>query len=157
METQPTTEKRIVKIRLDAPEPAETPVQKPVAVVNKTGIQQHEINCIASAVWHEARNQPEAGQIAVAEVVLQRRENKRYPNDACEVITQRKQFSFVRAGRIPSIPVEDQRDMHEIADGVANGRLRSHVKGAMFFHATYVSPDWGRPKIGQVGDHVFYR
>lgn len=153
MKSEPEFETRSVQVVLPAPKPAA------VSAVRSTrkGIKNHEIDCIASAIYHEARNQPQAGQIAVAEVVMKRRGSKHYPSDACRVITQPRQFSFVRSGVIPQVPSKHRKNMRRIALGVVDGNLRSSVKGAMFFHATYVSPDWGRPRMGQVGDHVFYR
>jgi len=123
-----------------------------------TGVSRREIECLATAIWHEAGNQPRSGQIAVAEVVMRRRATGgMFPRNACRVITQPHQFSFVRAGVIPAVPAKVADDMRAIAHGVVDGSLRSSVRGAMFFHATYVSPNWGRVRLGQIGAHVFYR
>ena len=117
----------------------------------------NEVDCIASVVWHEARGQQRTGQIAVAEVVVRRRDSGRYPRTACGVVRQRAQFSFVRRGIIPRVPAADAPRMRQIALGVMEGRLRSPVRGAMFFHAAYASPGWDRRIMGRIGAHVFYR
>lgn len=118
-----------------------------------------DLACLASAVWHEARDQTREGQIAVAEVVLARTASGHYPKRACAVIAQRSQFSFVSNGVVPSVPKEDLEDMMAIAKGVASGALHSRFKGAMWFHATYSSPEWASSQIrlGRIGAHIFYK
>ena len=61
-----------------------------------------EQDCLASAVYFEARGEPIEGQLAVAEVVLNRAQSGRYPRTVCQVVTQPWQFSFVRRGHIPA-------------------------------------------------------
>lgn len=117
---------------------------------------KRDVNCLASAIWHEAGNQSHEGRVAVAEVVIARMRSKRYPDRACAVIAQKQQFSFVRRGVIPPVPVKEIREMTRIAMAVLSGRERSSVRGAMWFHATYVNPGWKVQRLGTIGQHVFY-
>lgn len=119
-------------------------------------LPQKSLNCLASAIWHEAGNQPREGKIAVAEVVLMRTKSNHYPDNICSVIRQPSQFSFVKNGWIPNVPYAQQQEMMEIAKGVYQGKMRSRVHGAMHFHANYVSPQWGYRFAGQIGDHLFF-
>ena len=117
---------------------------------------RREVGCLASAIWHEAGNQPHEGRVAVAEVVVARMNSGSYPKRACAVIAQRSQFSFVHRGVIPPVPAKQIREMTRIALAVLDGRERSRVHGAMWFHATYVDPRWKVPRLGTIGEHVFY-
>lgn len=118
---------------------------------------QREIDCIAAAVHHEARGEPLAGQVAVAEVVIARARSGKYPSKPCQVVTQRKQFSFVRNGRIPHVEPVALRRSRVIVRNVIAGTKRTRVRGSLFFHAIRLPRQWNRPLAGQIGGHVFYR
>ncbi|GAA3257873.1 hypothetical protein GCM10020258_18450 [Sphingomonas yabuuchiae] len=62
-----------------------------------------ELRCLAGAIYFEGRGEPLAGQLAVAQVILNRTKSGRFPTGVCDVIKQRGQFSFVRRGEIPSV------------------------------------------------------
>lgn len=136
--------------------PAEIAVAVAVPVVAAAAINHRELECLASAIWYEAGNQPNEGRVAVAEVVIARTRSGLYPKRACAVIAQRSQFSFVRNGVIPAVPVDKADEMKDIALDVIRGRRSSRAKGALWFHATYVDPGWDVPRIGRIGDHIFY-
>lgn len=125
--------------------------------ISNSNFKNAEVECLASVMWHEAGNQSEEGQIAVAEVVLSRKASRRYPKNACSVIAQRNQFSFVRNGYIPPVPAHKKAKILTLARKVIKGELKSSVKGAMSFHAIYVKPRWNMPVAGRIGDHIFYR
>ena len=118
-----------------------------------------EFDCLASAVYYESRGEPLDGQLAVAEVILNRVRSGRFRSTVCDVVKQPSQFSFVRRGVIPTAPrdsVSWQRAaaiahiaMNDLADATGDDSL--------FFHATYVNPRWGRPRIARIGNHIFYR
>jgi N-acetylmuramoyl-L-alanine amidase len=117
-----------------------------------------EADCLAKAVYFESKGEPLSGQLAVAEVVLNRAKSGRFATSLCGVVKQPSQFSFVRGGGFP--PVVNQA-MWQQAVGVAhvaiNGLWEGPAKGALFFHATRVSPNWGKRPVATVGNHVFYR
>ncbi len=56
----------------------------------------------------QAKSEPLAGQLAVADVILNRTESGRFPRSVCGVVTQRGQFSFVRGGKLPTPPANGQ-------------------------------------------------
>jgi spore germination cell wall hydrolase CwlJ-like protein len=118
---------------------------------------QKQINCIASAMHYEASGEPVEGQIAVAEVILNRVKSQRFKGTPCMVVAQKSQFSFVRRGHIPEVPEKRRRAMQHLASKVVNGEVQSKVKGSLFFHATRVKPKWKLKKNGKIGNHVFYK
>ncbi len=118
-----------------------------------------ELACLAGAIFYEAKGEPLAGQLAVAEVILNRTQSGRYPKSICGVVTQRGQFSFVRGGRIPSINPSrsDYRTAMAVAQVAIGDAWDSPAANAMYFHARYVSPGWSRARVASIGNHVFYR
>ena len=119
---------------------------------------EHE--CLAGAVYFEAKGEPLEGQLAVAEVVLNRAESGLYPSSICGVVKQKRQFSFVRDGRIPLIPKQSKawRKAVAIAHIARNELAESEGADALFFHADYVRPNWrGKTRVAALGRHIFYR
>ncbi len=118
-----------------------------------------EVGCIASAIYFEARGEPLEGQLAVGRVVVARARSGKFPASYCAVVLQPKQFSFVRDGAMPPIDYYSWqwRNAVAVARIAHAGSWRSPVEGALFYHATYVSPGWRRAVIAQVGNHIFYR
>lgn len=119
-----------------------------------------ELECLAGAIYFEARGEPLVGQLAVAEVVVNRAASGRFPASYCGVVTQKSQFSFVKRGRIPAAPTRSA--LYQRARAIAQIAHRdlwsSEAKDAQFFHATHVSPGWhGKKMAARIGNHVFYR
>jgi len=120
-----------------------------------------DLQCLAQAIYFEARGEPLAGQLAVGAVIVNRTTSGRYPSDYCSVVTQRGQFSFVRGGHIPS-PDESSlawtraRALAQIAH---QDLWQSAAGEALFFHARYVRPGWARSKVAlaTIDSHIFYR
>ncbi len=123
-------------------------------------------DCLAEAVYFEARNEPRAGRIAVAHVVLNRATSARYAGSVCEVIRQgenrgrgRCQFSW-RCDGLADVPREPAAwaDAKAVADEVLEGRDVDPTHGALYYHANYVKPDWA-PKLKRtttIGKHIYY-
>ena len=131
-------------------------------VENYAGLapQNGEEDCLASAVYFEARGEPIEGQLAVAEVVLNRTQSGRYPTTICEVVTQPWQFSFVRRGNIPAADRNSEcwRRAVAIARIAETGASRMLPHNVLWYHADYVSPSWGRrlARNTKIGLHIFY-
>lgn len=122
-----------------------------------TGADQQSIECLASAIHHESRGEPIEGQIAVAEVIINRSRSKTYRNSICGVIRQRSQFSFVRGGVIPPIRSAAARThARQIASGALAGALSSRARHALHFHSVAVRPNWARSQPIRIGRHLFY-
>ncbi len=119
-----------------------------------------EQDCLANAVYFEARGEPLEGQLAVAEVVLNRAGSGRYPGTICAVVTQPAQFSFVRRGIIPRADRASEAWRRAVAVArIAQSRaMRLLPNNVLWYHANYVSPSWGRrlARNAQIGLHIFY-
>lgn len=115
--------------------------------------------CLAGTVYFESKGESLQGQLAVAKVVLNRRDSGRFPNSICGVVYQRSQFSFVRGGRMPSINTNSQSWRRAVAiSQIALGdHWESAAENALFFHAKYVNPRWKLKRVAQIDKHIFYR
>ena len=118
-----------------------------------------ELNCLAIGVYYESKGEPLEGQLAVAEVILNRAKSGRFPASVCGVLTQRGQFSFVRGGRLiqPPAGARAWKTALAVAQVARDDAWDSRVSNALFFHARYVSPNWRKARVGSVGNHIFYR
>jgi spore germination cell wall hydrolase CwlJ-like protein len=136
-------------------------LEEQVAANAGTETADAEQDCLASAVYFEARGEPLKGQLAVAEVVLNRVASKRYPDTICGVVVQPWQFSFVnRTGRIPQADRSSQawHNAVAIARIAQAGTADAVDSDVLWYHADYVSPSWGRRLARQdkIGLHIFY-
>ncbi len=122
-------------------------------------IDGREAECLAGAVYFESKGEPLQGQLAVAEVILNRTHSGRFPSTMCGVVFQRSQFSFVRGGGFPPIVRSGQqwRQAVAVAKIAMNKEWSSGVGKALFFHARYVSPGWRLTRVAALGNHIFYR
>lgn len=132
-----------------------------VAQIPDRGQLSREMECLAGAIYFESRGEPLAGQLAVAQVVINRANSGIFPSSYCGVVFQRAQFSFVRGGEMPHI--RRGSAAWERAKAVAHiaheGLWESEAADSLYFHATYVSPSWSRSKQARatIDTHVFYR
>lgn len=118
-----------------------------------------ELNCLAGAIYFEAKSESLAGQLAVGRVVVARSKSGRFPDSYCGVVFQRSQFSFVRGNSMPAIAKASRqwKNAVAIAQIAHSGAWRSAAEGALFFHAAYVSPEWHLTRLARIDNHVFYR
>lgn len=118
-----------------------------------------ETRCLATAIFFEARGESLRGKLAVGDVIVSRAGSGRFPTSLCGVVTQRGQFSFVRGGAIPAVNESHRmwRDSLAVARIAIDQAWDSPAEGALFFHASHVSPRWAKTQIAQVDNHVFYR
>lgn len=112
--------------------------------------------CLARAVYFEARGEPLDGQLAVAQVILNRVASGRFAGSVCGVIAQRGQFSFDRS-RTP-VDGRDWRTAKAVAAIAATASWSTIAPRATAFHATRIAASWTTmQKVGTIGNHVFYR
>ncbi|MEM9795288.1 MAG: cell wall hydrolase [Pseudomonadota bacterium] len=134
------------------------------AMDRATGSQQWR--CLTEAIYFEARGEPLAGQVAVAEVVLNRVDSPRYPDTVCKVVNQGTgqihacQFSYTCDGLAETIG--NQRAWQKagkVARLMIDGAPRQLTGDATHYHADYVEPHWSKvyPRTAQVGTHIFYK
>jgi spore germination cell wall hydrolase CwlJ-like protein len=118
-----------------------------------------ELNCLASAIYYEAKSETLNGQLAVGRVIVARSKSGRFPDSYCGVVFQPSQFSFVRGNSLPATPKASRqwKNAVAVAQIAHEGTWRSPVEGALFFHAAYVSPGWRLTRMARVDNHVFYR
>jgi len=141
-------------------------------------LQFPEIECMALNIYYEARSSNNADQYAVADVVLNRVQDSRYPNTVCEVVYQGNkhadgrmkrhqcQFSWYCDGKADTPHEMDAfYKARSIAwDVIIMDTYRGITEGSTHYHTTYVNPNWSRSKrgwsitrVGQIGTHIFYR
>ena len=123
--------------------------------------------CLANAVYFESRSEPVRGQIAVAQVVMNRAFSGFYPNDVCGVVYQNAhrhlacQFTFACDGIADVVNDPESWDRaRRIARETLDGKLwLPEIAKATHYHASYVSPYWVRAmrKHAKIGLHNFYR
>jgi N-acetylmuramoyl-L-alanine amidase len=124
------------------------------------GAMDTETECLAGAVFFESKGEPLEGQLAVAQVILNRTTSGgRFPGSICSVVKQPGQFSFVRNGAIPAIarPSRAWREAAAIARIARDELWSGNAPRALFFHARRVSPNWRLKQVAAIGNHVFYR
>ena len=116
--------------------------------------------CMALNIYHEARDQPLAGQLAVAQVVVNRTLHEDYPSSVCSVVKQKHQFSWLWDD-ISDKPHEKEawKLSQQIAKSVLAGRTTEIVEGATHYHATSVTPGWSKrlERVVKIDKHIFYR
>ena len=134
-----------------------------------------EIECLAQAIYHESRGEPDRGQWAVASVILNRVDSRTYPDTVCGVVFQnahmvnRCQFSFACDGRpddgghgniIDRESWVQSNIMALIAyrKSLEGARPEDGLTTAMHFHTTTVSPSWASAytQVAAIGNHIFY-
>ena len=123
--------------------------------------------CLTEAIYFEARGEPVKGELAVAQVVINRLKNPAYPNTICGVVYQNKdmrdacQFSFACDGIKDRVAGREHYEMaEEVALAVTSGKIWiAEVGSSTHYHATYVRPRWARTmeKMMKIGRHIFYR
>lgn len=130
-----------------------------VADLSSSETPDAESECLARAVYWESKGEPLAGQLAVAEVIINRSRSGRFASTICGVVRQRGQFSFVRGGHIPAAPSasRDWRTAVAIAEIARRDLADGGAPRALFFHARRARPGWRLTRVATVGNHVFYR
>ncbi len=128
--------------------------------------QARESRCLAVAIYFEARGEPQRGQVAVAQVILNRVRSPLFPETICGVVYQgqrRKgcQFSFTCDGHTDNPRDNAQWELAQrlSKEIMAGEQWLPEVGYSTFYHANYVSPRWARRmnKIDRIGRHIFYK
>lgn len=128
-------------------------------------ISEEELNCLALNVYYESRGQDIVGQAAVAWVTINRANDERFPDDICEVVWQKGQFSWTKKRKKATTPKEhnDWKVAKNVANIVTvaynNGINTDPTNGAIMFHSTKVRPSWNKSfeKTIKIDGHIFYK
>ena len=140
-------------------------------------ISDEDVTCLAQNIYHESRNQGPRGMAAVAWATLYRVDNKRFPNNVCDVVKQAKmvkswksdkfyparnkcQFSWYCDGKsdTPKDKVRWKSAVDMAKDILFDGKWEGIIPYSTHYHAKYVSPYWSKKmkKVAVIGDHIFY-
>ena len=140
--------------------------------------RKKQLTCLAKNIYFEARNEPFAGQFAVALVTLNRVSDTTFPDTICKVVYQgihtadgfpkrdRCQFSWYCDGNSDEVRNLKSFDKSQKIANLAMlqySKLKSegldYTEGAIYYHTYEISPRWSNsfPKVGRIGDHIFYR
>lgn len=115
--------------------------------------------CVATAIFYEARSESLEGQLAVARVIVNRSGSRRFADNPCAVVKQPGQFSFVRRGVLPT--PDASRATWKTSVAIARIALRnawaSKAEGALFFHARRAGVPGARQRVAVIDNHIFYR
>jgi spore germination cell wall hydrolase CwlJ-like protein len=139
--------------------------------IERMADQQRRVDlaCLAENVYHEGRGEPLAGQLAIAEVTMNRVASPLFPDTICEVVHEKRwdairkryvgAFSWTELASLRRPRGEAWEQAVAIAVAVYDEREPPSVDGALFYHARYIKPAWAKTKrpIAQIGNHVFYR
>lgn len=136
-------------------------------VIAQRRLRQAEENCLARAVYFEARSESELGQLAVAKVIINRTKTPGFPRTICGVVYQGSgtrnscQFSFACDGlpddvRQPAAWARAKQIAQKAMSG--NSGMGSAMGLATNYHADYVKPKWSRSmrRLVKIGRHIFY-
>jgi len=125
------------------------------------------LNCLTSAIYYEAANEPDEGQRAVAQVVLNRVRHPAWPASICAVVYQGSeradllcQFTFSCDGAMARRPVADKwARARAVASAALNGRRFAPVGLSTYYHTLAVHPAWASKldPVAVVGAHIFYQ
>lgn len=130
-------------------------------------MRQTQLDCLARNIYHEAGAEPFEGKVAVAQVTINRTESGQFPSDICGVVYQKNivyqkvlcQFSWYCAspGAIKPMNGPMYTESMEVAKKVLlEGFRLPDLRSALYYHADYVNPGWGKKPIAKIGRHIFY-
>lgn len=131
-------------------------------------MRQKQLDCLARNIYHEAGHEPFEGKVAVAQVTINRAESGQFPSDICQVVYQKNivyekvlcQFSWYCDSASLKKPMNGPvyTEAMEVAKKVLlEGFRLDSVKQALYYHADYINPKWGKQPITKIGHHIFYR
>lgn len=130
----------------------------------KIELSDADFNCLVQAVYFEAGQEIPEGQRAVAEVILHRVDDPRFPKTVCDVIHDKNrkgcQFSWWCDGKSDATPDADRwATSKQAVEDVLDGAYADPTNGALFYHARFVRPRWSKKleRTAMIGGHIFYR
>jgi spore germination cell wall hydrolase CwlJ-like protein len=129
--------------------------------------KERQLQCLALNIYREAGHEPFEGKVAVAQVTMNRVAHPQFPNDVCAVVYEKNvvyqrvicQFSWYCDSTHRNRPVNQfaYEESYEVAKKVLlEGFVLSSLTEAIYYHADYVNPKWGKERITQIGRHIFY-
>ena len=160
----------------------EPKVTVPVIERSVQVVDEQELRCLAMNIYHEARGESPAGQGAVADVVMNRVNDLRYPNTICDVVYQAKFSEWWMKSEGKKVPLKNKCQFSWYCDGkddtpaigyawsdsqtvarnmIIHGKYRGITKGSTHYHASHVDPYWANSRnmrlVSRIGEHIFYK
>ena len=131
-------------------------------------MRQTQLDCLARNIYHEAGYEPFEGKVAVAQVTINRAESGAFPSDICGVVYQKNivyqkvlcQFSWYCTSEGTTKPMNGPvyTESMEVAKKVLLEGFRiKDLNSALYYHADYINPSWGKKPIAKIGHHIFYQ
>ena len=151
---------------LTASDPLEALAAFDFTTLTVAKLDAEERKCLSQAIYYEARSEPRIGQLAVADVVLNRVASPVYPNSICEVVFQGSerrtgcQFSFTCDGSMQArLNKRKWKESEDLAGAILAGVRAPVSRNATHYHANYVTPHWADSltPTATIGTHKFYR
>lgn len=129
---------------------------------------EKQLQCMARNIYWEAASEPFEGKVAVAQVTINRVQSGKFADSVCGVVHQKTkfvekvvcQFSWFCETNHLTKPVYQKlyKESEEVAKMVMlEGFRLPMLKEAIYYHADYVNPRWNKPRITQIGRHIFYK
>jgi hypothetical protein len=129
--------------------------------------RERQLACLAKNIYHEAGYESFEGKVAVAQVTINRANSGNFPSDICGVVYQKSmiyqkvicQFSWYceQPSRMKPMHAAAYDESMAVAKKVLLENFRlDGLKNAMYYHADYVNPAWGKEKVAKIGHHIFY-
>lgn len=129
--------------------------------------RERQLACLAKNIYYEAGYESFEGKVAVAQVTINRANSGDFPADICGVVYQKSviyqkvicQFSWYceQPGKVKPMHTEAYNESYAVAKKVLLENFRlDGLKTAMYYHADYVNPGWGKEKVAKIGRHIFY-
>ncbi len=127
-----------------------------------------DLTCLARNIYFEARGESVAGQLAVAEVTMNRVASKRFPDTVCSVVHEQRwdairkrnvgAFSWTEFDTMPKPKGKPWQRATMLAVSAYDSEETPQVPGALFYHAERITPRWSRTKklVAEIGRHKFY-
>lgn len=128
-----------------------------------TSEARKQVDCLAQNIYHEAGHEAETGKVAVALVTMHRVEDPRFPKDICGVVKQKQSGSCQFSWFCMPVTLNKNSDVYNKSLNVAlyvyanYEYIEDITKGALYYHADYVNPQWKLQKTTVIGRHIFYK
>ena len=135
-------------------------IRSEIRYSNLTTQDKKQVRCLASNIYFEAKGEPRLGQIAVANVTMNRVLSDRFGDSVCAVVYEKKQFSWVKNKKSIKVDEKLYQEILELATTVylTYDPMHDVTRGATRFHAKRIHPKWKNvQKTAQIGGHIFYR
>jgi len=130
--------------------------------------REHQLGCLAKNIYYEAGSEPFEGKVAVAQVTMNRVNSGQFPNDVCKTIYQKSviyekvicQFSWA-CDRVVKFNPLNNANYNESMIAAQKVLLEDYrlpsLQEALYYHADYINPNWGKQKVAKIGHHIFYK